>query len=129
MCMLYVCVVVILYVIVCAAYLCECMCAVRECVHARWVYTRMLVNIVCSLHACVCCVCWAVLLTPEVGNVHVVLSSLETLQDKVQLLIFQEANPSLAQTFHSPCLPIPLGSPGLRQPLAGTQRALILAHS
>lgn len=58
-----------------------------------------------------------------------VLCSLDTLQDKVQLLIFQATNPSLAQTFHSPCLPTPLGSPGLRQPLAGTQRTLVLTHS
>lgn len=41
----------------------------------------------------------AVLPPPEAGISHVVLYSLDSLQDKVQLLIFQSANPSLAQTF------------------------------
>lgn len=68
----------------------------------------------------------AVLPTPEAGISHVVLYSLDSLQDKVQLLIFQSANPSLAQTFHSPHRPTPLGSLGLRQHFAGTLRASLL---
>lgn len=140
MCVLYVCVVVILYAmhmsymnaccvkILCVLPICECMCAMHECVHARWVCIRMFVNM-CVFFAWMCVLCVQGC-TPEVGNFHVVLLLFRRFARQSSTSHFSGSKSKLlAQTFHPPCLPTPLGSPGLRQPLAGTQRALVLTHS